>query len=1646
MPSRLTFVALALALVALAVAKAAYATNWWFFYIPATSGSTPFGSPPPITIPSGYQLIAEGNFIVYFFTEPTSNVTVGTAYYTSAAAAGSTVLTSPYIIYFSTGYVYNNYLFGGVMGGTWSSSTSSQYWFGYYNFTVSTESTYTSSISITTSSSSTVTYCWGDVLNSTWGYVNYGSGSGNWTFTIFNTVITAGVQYYVVFACYSTSPVYISVATPSSASVETKEPTIASGDHVLLYWTGTSQVFNIQPTSGYWLLLQAVYPDSTSVTLLNASSTVVYRSYTMYDTALGAESNGWVVSPSWSSTINMLALSGTTLQSATVNNIKLGVGALQFTSNSAGNAGEYFQLPQCVINSNPYGGKTGTYNLLSCIAISYGGVTAVVKFYEPPGGKGVILNYGYQPYPNYEQYYVPQVYIGTNGYLYVGDWNGQSYNGLNWQLTTPISPGWHTLVYSIYYSSGTFYLQAWLDGNYLGELTSTKLLFLFGAASNSPYGYIGTGYTNSWANTNGGWFFFNGSIALIALYPGPPTQAEINVASGGPLPPGYIALYTAGSYVSSTDVWYDASGQGNNAAGGYSSGFSAPTVTGNIVISSASSLTIYYTPEPKAGVSFQLLPPGWSSMTFIVEPTSGLNYVNYTANYATGTSSTSNVVIAYNDPQLVPLPALSIKNLQLPGSAYTYVLENSTNYLPNLWATVGFGTFYYLAGSYNNIYFNDTLSPWMSTEPSLTATVVKFYAENPVNESVTLASPSQIYISAIPASFAVPGGSAPQVGYFAQQFNGMTVWYVKYLATFDISVSSSSVTIAYPTNAKAYLGIVPNSNYNPGTVYVTSNQTYTLVYTGPFPAIINQLLPNMGWFNRIEVIFKTPSTSPSTPQGIIGVDSMSFNGLNPLTVNPTGWRPLVWQSGSTLYAYYVAQTLNNPNSCPFASVAIATVNPGDLENVTVIWSYPMYEILINGTVVLKEPVALYSCSAQAPGNELTLGFATLSSFAANPPYQTYSGTIYMVKVGFLKGVAQVGYFYNITGLATASVLVGFTASQYQPTSNAPYGSPGGTTYALYVPSWPPASYNTIYTVYTPTWAQLNLPWNYAANTILSVNGFPVAFNAPNLNQIGIIYAPSSASAWPGLSLNPRVVPVSTGYTMPSAVYIGPAPPYAYVGVSVMYVNASGGYQAYAANAYLATSSTPPYYSGFDSVYSIAMLANGTAYKFRLLSSSSYTAVNGFIIGYALPYTLINMTLALMNGLSANLDYAYAQFSINSTGQYSAFAPTPNWGYVGPVALPYPPSSVDIGPGGYVSPLYAYEPCSDVAYPSMTSTTVTVYQSGQVVNQLVFNGIRGIMLGTAPHYTDYLAYYLNNDLIILPPIYRMASASGVNVIDSYWPTTTLNVYVATTQEAAQYWSTGPVYGGISYSVAYGPTVYVNGFAFSGLSYQQYSVASVTIPSCTIGSYVSLTFLDIPTRANMTISQPLYNPVYVLLSLAPTLNIPSLQFVPIGQGSYVYAYYLNSTTLVLLASGVKEFIYKWVNATGAVLATGTISAFPAELAIPANAAYLILNSSTGEIAWAVNFYPNIPVDTNLVSYIISSLFGTGVSSLAYTVFIMFPLTLSVFFIRRRWLVIAPLLYLAVLYMLHAAAWNVLLPSTAAIAFVVILMLLVKRPSSA
>ena len=243
-------------------------------------------------------------------------------------------------------------------------------------------------------------------------------------------------------------------------------------------------------------------------------------------------------------------------------------------SNNVSSGPYAWQLPQCSISSNPYGGATGTYGLFNCIAIQNGAISAVVWFYLPPGGQGILLGIIGVQYPStFFASASPLLYVGTNGSLYSADWKGSG-----WNVSTPnaLTPGWHMAVYEEWAAStsGPYYLALYLDGYFVTQSSSTSLPQLFGLNGPFPYndigtaevggGYPGTPYSGT---SNYGWWFFNGNIAYVALYNRVLTTSDVlAIYQGIRITSGLVAEYIGNNYNVSTGVWYDSSGNNYNAS------------------------------------------------------------------------------------------------------------------------------------------------------------------------------------------------------------------------------------------------------------------------------------------------------------------------------------------------------------------------------------------------------------------------------------------------------------------------------------------------------------------------------------------------------------------------------------------------------------------------------------------------------------------------------------------------------------------------------------------------------------------------------------------------------------------------------------------------------------------------------------------------------------------------------------------------------------------------------------------------------------------------------------------------------------------------------------------------------------------------
>jgi hypothetical protein len=391
--------------------------------------------------------------------------------------------------------------------------------------------------------------------------------------------------------------------------------------------------------------------------------------------------------------------------------------AVSLLGNGSGNKYILWRLPQCQISSNPYGGDTGTYGLLNCIAIQNGAISAVVWFYINQYIQGVLLSFQNAQYNGYAGVNAPWLYVGTNGYLYAGD----STPGYVHQVSTPsaLSPGWHMAVIEEWAAStsGPYYIALYLDGSLVGQISISSLPQLFGSGANSPYNDIAIGFTNGWPNTNGGWFFFNGAIAYIALYNRVLSSSEVvSIYQGNRVTNGLVAEYTGNSYDPSIGVWVDDVG-GNNA---------------NIVIPESVPEVVDFVPT---------------------EFTSGINYELLAQKIASE--------IASKPINIANLPINSFGNLNigLPDSAgYPYVdiariennsLKSSFSVLSNASITSNGSSSNYGTGPYRNFLVTIYVGSVSGTSPSLTV-YFNIYDSNSGQSipmaSVTLTSAGGTYI------------------------------------------------------------------------------------------------------------------------------------------------------------------------------------------------------------------------------------------------------------------------------------------------------------------------------------------------------------------------------------------------------------------------------------------------------------------------------------------------------------------------------------------------------------------------------------------------------------------------------------------------------------------------------------------------------------------------------------------------------------------------------------------------------------------------------------------------------------------------------------------------------------------------------------
>jgi hypothetical protein len=105
-------------------------------------------------------------------------------------------------------------------------------------------------------------------------------------------------------------------------------------------------------------------------------------------------------------------------------------------------------------------------------------------------------------------------------------------------------------------TSGPYYLALYLDGQYIGQSSTSNLPQLFGAYGSYPYNTMGGGYGRDWPSIPSEWFFFNGNIALVALYNRVLSTGDVlAIYQGNLVSSGLVAVWYGDDYNPSNGYW-----------------------------------------------------------------------------------------------------------------------------------------------------------------------------------------------------------------------------------------------------------------------------------------------------------------------------------------------------------------------------------------------------------------------------------------------------------------------------------------------------------------------------------------------------------------------------------------------------------------------------------------------------------------------------------------------------------------------------------------------------------------------------------------------------------------------------------------------------------------------------------------------------------------------------------------------------------------------------------------------------------------------------------------------------------------------------------------------------------------------------------
>jgi hypothetical protein len=104
--------------------------------------------------------------------------------------------------------------------------------------------------------------------------------------------------------------------------------------------------------------------------------------------------------------------------------------------------------------------------------------------------------------------------------------------------------------------TGPYYLALYLDGQFIGQSSATGISALFGNAE-YPYNTMGTGNAEgAYFTVSYNWWFFNGAIALVALYNRVLTTGDVlAIWQGNLVTSGLVAVWYGDDYNPSNGYW-----------------------------------------------------------------------------------------------------------------------------------------------------------------------------------------------------------------------------------------------------------------------------------------------------------------------------------------------------------------------------------------------------------------------------------------------------------------------------------------------------------------------------------------------------------------------------------------------------------------------------------------------------------------------------------------------------------------------------------------------------------------------------------------------------------------------------------------------------------------------------------------------------------------------------------------------------------------------------------------------------------------------------------------------------------------------------------------------------------------------------------